>query len=125
MHSVCLHKPGVTAAATAEAPESGGGRSWRDDPAGPGGEDEAAGARRRARARQLGELKVPAAFDFSKSGNLRDWLRQSGQTFSLGEGGGGSHCRTGHRPHRGREEGRGADCGRPASAAVGVGKREG
>ncbi|RLN04315.1 hypothetical protein C2845_PM13G21300 [Panicum miliaceum] len=75
----------AAAAATGEAPESGGGGSRRDDPAGPGGEDEAAaGARRRARARQLGELKVPAAFDFSKSGSLRDWLRQSGQTFSPG-----------------------------------------
>ena len=78
-------EPRTAAAAAAEAPESGSGRgSRRDDPAGPGGEDEAAGARRRARARQLGELKVPAAFDFSKSGSLRDWLRQSGQTFSPG-----------------------------------------
>ena len=37
--------------------------------------------------RHLGELQVPpaaAAFDFSKSGSLRDWLRQGGQTFSPG-----------------------------------------
>lgn len=45
------------------------------------------GAKRRGRARHLGELQVPpaaAAFDFSKSGSLRDWLRQGGQTFSPG-----------------------------------------
>lgn len=44
----------------------------------------AAGNKRRARARQLGELKVPLppAFDFSKSGSLRDWLLQGGQIFS-------------------------------------------
>ncbi|RLM62103.1 hypothetical protein C2845_PM14G17980 [Panicum miliaceum] len=77
-------EPRTAAAATAEAPESGGGGSRRDDPAGAGGEAEAAGARRRARARQLGEMKVPAAFDFSKSGSLRDWLRQGAQTFSPG-----------------------------------------
>ncbi|XP_062192829.1 uncharacterized protein LOC133896269 [Phragmites australis] len=45
---------------------------------------EATGAKRRARARQLGELKVPPAFDFSKSGSLRDWLLQGGQIFSPG-----------------------------------------
>ncbi|CAO2173263.1 unnamed protein product [Urochloa humidicola] len=63
-----------------EATESSVGAS------GLGGEaEEVSGARRRARARQLGELKVPAAaFDFSKSGSLRDWLRQGGQTFSPG-----------------------------------------
>uniref|UniRef100_A0A0E0LWG0 Uncharacterized protein n=1 Tax=Oryza punctata TaxID=4537 RepID=A0A0E0LWG0_ORYPU len=44
----------------------------------------AAGNKRRARARQLGELKVPPAFDFSKSGSLRDWLLQGGQIFSPG-----------------------------------------
>lgn len=46
----------------------------------------AAGNKRRARARQLGELKVPLppAFDFSKSGSLRDWLLQGGQIFSPG-----------------------------------------
>nr|ACN36590.1 unknown [Zea mays] len=44
------------------------------------------GAKRSGRARHLGELQVPAAaaFDFSKSGSLRDWLRQGGQTFSPG-----------------------------------------
>ncbi|CAO2191940.1 unnamed protein product [Urochloa humidicola] len=63
------------------AAESSGGASGLGGEA----EEEAAGARRRARARQLGELKVPAAgFDFSKSGSLRDWLRQGGQTFSPG-----------------------------------------
>lgn len=77
-------EPRTAAAATAETPESSSGGSRRDDPEGPGEEAEAAGARRRARARQLGDLKVPAAFDFSKSGSLRDWLRQSGQTFSPG-----------------------------------------
>ncbi|KAG0514224.1 hypothetical protein BDA96_10G172100 [Sorghum bicolor] len=44
-------------------------------------------AKRRARARQLSELSVPAAaFDFSisKSGSLRDWLRQGGPIFSSG-----------------------------------------
>ncbi|RLN29987.1 hypothetical protein C2845_PM05G01050 [Panicum miliaceum] len=66
----------------AEAPESDSGGSLRDDPAGPDGEAKAASARRRARVRQLGELKVPAAFSFSKSGSLRDSLRQSRQTFS-------------------------------------------
>lgn len=45
---------------------------------------ENAGAKRRARARQLGELKVPTAFDFSKSGSLRDWLLRGGQIFSPG-----------------------------------------
>ncbi|KAJ1254919.1 hypothetical protein BS78_K308100 [Paspalum vaginatum] len=75
---------GATAAA-AESRSSAG----QDGPAGvaeQGGEAaEAAGSRRRARARQLGELKVPPAyFDFSKSGSLRDWLRQGGQTFSPG-----------------------------------------
>jgi len=47
----------------------------------------AVGAKRRARARQLGDLNVPAAaFDFSisKSRSLRDWLRQGGQIFSPG-----------------------------------------
>ncbi|OEL22812.1 hypothetical protein BAE44_0016168 [Dichanthelium oligosanthes] len=79
-------EPRTAAAATAEPAESSGGSSGRDDPAGQGQGEvvEAAGARRRARARQLGELKVPAAFDFSKSGSLRDWLRQGGQTFSPG-----------------------------------------
>ncbi|KAF0896042.1 hypothetical protein E2562_018162 [Oryza meyeriana var. granulata] len=47
-------------------------------------EAAAAGNKRRARARQLGELKVPPAFDFSKSGSLRDWLLQGGQIFSPG-----------------------------------------
>uniref|UniRef100_J3MU55 Uncharacterized protein n=1 Tax=Oryza brachyantha TaxID=4533 RepID=J3MU55_ORYBR len=42
------------------------------------------GNKRRARARQLGELKVPTAFDFSKSGSLRDWLLHGGQIFSPG-----------------------------------------
>ncbi|KAF8758073.1 hypothetical protein HU200_010735 [Digitaria exilis] len=70
-------------AATAEAAEiSGGGSSGGKGEGAP----EAAGERRRARARQLGELKVPAAaaFDFSKSGSLRDWLRHGGQIFSPG-----------------------------------------
>ncbi|XP_012702094.1 uncharacterized protein LOC101753989 [Setaria italica] len=79
-----LEEPRAAAAATADAAESSGGSSRQGDPAGQGEETEAAGARRRARARQLGELKVPAAFDFSKSGSLRDWLRQGGQTFSPG-----------------------------------------
>ncbi|CAO2202379.1 unnamed protein product [Urochloa humidicola] len=71
----------AAAAAAEEAAESSGGASGLGGEA----EEEAAGARRRARARQLGELKVPAAgFDFSKSGSLRDWLRQGGQTFSPG-----------------------------------------
>ncbi|XP_066330906.1 uncharacterized protein [Miscanthus floridulus] len=66
----------AAAASTAEAELSGGS-----------GSKAAAGAKRRARARQLGELSVPAAaFDFSisKSGSLRDWLRQGGQIFSPG-----------------------------------------
>ncbi|CAL5013265.1 unnamed protein product [Urochloa decumbens] len=68
-------------AAAAAAEDDGGGASGQGVKA----EEAAAGARRRARARQLGELKVPAAaFDFSKSGSLRDWLRQGGQTFSPG-----------------------------------------
>lgn len=46
--------------------------------------EEVAGAKRRARARQLGELKVPAAFDFSKSDSLREWLLRGGQIFSPG-----------------------------------------
>ncbi|WVZ92330.1 hypothetical protein U9M48_038405 [Paspalum notatum var. saurae] len=74
---------GGSTAAAAESGRSAG----QDEPAGvaeQGEAAEAAGARRRARARQLGELKVPAAFDFSKSGSLRDWLRQGGQTFSPG-----------------------------------------
>ncbi|CAL5001420.1 unnamed protein product [Urochloa decumbens] len=73
-------EPRAAALAVAEEAEESGA-------SGQGGEAEAeaAGARRRARARQLGELKVPAAaFDFSKSGSLRDWLRQGGQTFSPG-----------------------------------------
>jgi tricin synthase len=77
-------EPRAAAPATAEAAESSGGECERGDPAGQGEEAEAAGARRRARARQLGELNVPAAFDFSKSGSLRDWLRQGGQIFSPG-----------------------------------------
>ncbi|CAO2207147.1 unnamed protein product [Urochloa humidicola] len=74
----------AAAAEEEEAAESGGGGGGAF---GQGGEvaAEAAGTRRRARARQLGELKVPpAGFDFSKSGSLRDWLRQGGQTFSPG-----------------------------------------
>ncbi|WVZ92314.1 hypothetical protein U9M48_038390 [Paspalum notatum var. saurae] len=76
---------GGSTAAAAESRRSAG----QDEPAGVAEQEqgeaaEAAGARRRARARQLGELKVPAAFDFSKSGSLRDWLRQGGQTFSPG-----------------------------------------
>jgi hypothetical protein len=50
----------------------------------PAGQVENAGAKRRARARQLGELKVPTTFDFSKSGSLRDWLLRGGQIFSPG-----------------------------------------
>ena len=68
--------PAAATASTAEAELSGGS-----------GSKAAAGAKRRARARQLGELSVPAAaFDFSisKSGSLRDWLRQGGQIFSPG-----------------------------------------
>ncbi|KAL6859031.1 hypothetical protein ACP4OV_018033 [Aristida adscensionis] len=94
---------GSSARATPPAPEmaattSGHGAtaaessssSRQDRPAGRGEEEaaaaaeEAAGAKRRARARQLGELKVAPAFDFSKSGSLRDWLLQGGQTFSPG-----------------------------------------
>lgn len=73
-------EPRTAAAATAEPAESGGG-----GPSGQGAK-AAGGERRRARARQLGELKVPAtgAFDFSKSGSLRDWLRHGGQIFSPG-----------------------------------------
>ncbi|XP_047044361.1 uncharacterized protein LOC124648686 [Lolium rigidum] len=50
------------------------------------GQGEARGAKRRARARQLGELSAPApaGFDFSKSGSLRDWLLGGGQIFSPG-----------------------------------------
>ena len=68
--------PAAATASTAEAELSGGS-----------GSKAAVGAKRRARARQLGELNVPAAaFDFSisKSGSLRDWLRQGGQIFSPG-----------------------------------------
>ena len=68
--------PAAATASTAEAELSGGS-----------GSKAAVGAKRRARARQLGELSVPAAaFDFSisKSGSLRDWLRQGGQIFSPG-----------------------------------------
>ena len=68
--------PAAATASTAEAELSGGS-----------GSKAAVGARRRARAQQLGELNVPAAaFDFSisKSGSLRDWLRQGGQIFSPG-----------------------------------------
>ena len=68
--------PATATASTAEAELSGGS-----------GSKAAVGAKRRARARQLGELNVPAAaFDFSisKSGSLRDWLRQGGQIFSPG-----------------------------------------
>ncbi|XP_037465839.1 uncharacterized protein LOC119337761 [Triticum dicoccoides] len=42
------------------------------------------GAKRRARARQLGELSAAPGFDFSKSGSLRDWLLGGGQMFSPG-----------------------------------------
>ncbi|KAM3209797.1 hypothetical protein ACQJBY_064075 [Aegilops geniculata] len=42
------------------------------------------GAKRRARARQLGELSATPGFDFSKSGSLRDWLLGGGQIFSPG-----------------------------------------
>ncbi|XP_051203370.1 uncharacterized protein [Lolium perenne] len=50
------------------------------------GQVETRGAKRRARARQLGELSAPApaGFDFSKSGSLRDWLLGGGQIFSPG-----------------------------------------
>ncbi|CAD6210315.1 unnamed protein product [Miscanthus lutarioriparius] len=68
--------PAAATASTMEAELSGGSMS-----------KAAVGAKRRARARQLGELNVPtAAFDFSisKSGSLRDWLRQGGQIFSPG-----------------------------------------
>ncbi|CAL5005506.1 unnamed protein product [Urochloa decumbens] len=80
-------EPRAAAAAAAAAEEATGSGGGGGGASGQGGEAEqaAAGARRRARARQLGELKVPAAaFDFSKSGSLRDWLRQGGQTFSPG-----------------------------------------
>lgn len=42
------------------------------------------GAKRRARARQLGELSAAPGFDFSKSGSLRGWLLGGGQMFSPG-----------------------------------------
>lgn len=50
------------------------------------GQEEAHGAKRRARARQLGQLSAPAptGFDFGKSGSLRDWLLGGGQIFSPG-----------------------------------------
>ncbi|XP_066372487.1 uncharacterized protein [Miscanthus floridulus] len=66
--------PAAATASTAEAELSGGS-----------GSKATVGAKRRARARQLGELNVPtAAFDLSisKSGSLPDWLRQGGQIFS-------------------------------------------
>ncbi|XP_062195750.1 uncharacterized protein LOC133898936 [Phragmites australis] len=69
---------GATAATTESSSSSG-----LEELAGQG-EAEAAGAKRRARARQLGELKVPPAFDFSKSGSLRDWLHRGGHIFSPG-----------------------------------------
>ncbi|KAL6661710.1 hypothetical protein ACP70R_001094 [Stipagrostis hirtigluma subsp. patula] len=72
---------GVTATAMAAESSSSAGQ---DAPAEGGEEADAAGAKRRARARQLGELKVPPAFDFSRSGSLRDWLLRGGQTFSPG-----------------------------------------
>uniref|UniRef100_A0ACD6AJN5 Uncharacterized protein n=1 Tax=Avena sativa TaxID=4498 RepID=A0ACD6AJN5_AVESA len=52
----------------------------------PGQGELARGAKRRARARQLGELRAPApaVFDFRKSGSLRDWLLGGGPIFSPG-----------------------------------------
>uniref|UniRef100_A0ACD5Y902 Uncharacterized protein n=1 Tax=Avena sativa TaxID=4498 RepID=A0ACD5Y902_AVESA len=52
----------------------------------PGQGELARGAKRRARARQLGDLRTPApaVFDFRKSGSLRDWLLGGGPIFSPG-----------------------------------------
>ena len=72
--------PAVATVSTTEAKLSLSSRSG-------GSKAAAIGAKRRARARQLGELRVPAAaFDFSicKSSSLRDWLRQGGPIFSSG-----------------------------------------
>ncbi|KAK3122069.1 hypothetical protein QOZ80_8BG0664700 [Eleusine coracana subsp. coracana] len=66
--------------ATGEAAENSS--AGHEEQAGKG--EDAAGAKRRARARQLGELNVPTTFGFSKSGSLRDWLRRGGQIFSPG-----------------------------------------
>ncbi|KAL6644598.1 hypothetical protein ACP70R_016206 [Stipagrostis hirtigluma subsp. patula] len=76
-----MSSPGAAATAMAAESSSSPGQAGS---AGGGEEAEAAGAKRRARARKLGELNVPPAFDFSKSGSLRDWLLRGGQTFSPG-----------------------------------------
>ncbi|KAK3123784.1 hypothetical protein QOZ80_8AG0635970 [Eleusine coracana subsp. coracana] len=68
--------------ATGEAAESSSAGQDQEKQAGKG--EDAAGAKRRARARQLGELNVPTTFDFSKSGSLRGWLLRGGQIFSPG-----------------------------------------
>jgi hypothetical protein len=41
------------------------------------------GVKRKARARELAQLQLPA-FEFAKSGSLRDWLLKGGQIFSPG-----------------------------------------
>ncbi|KAF3329784.1 hypothetical protein FCM35_KLT05115 [Carex littledalei] len=41
------------------------------------------GAKRKTRARELAALELPA-FEFGKSGSLRDWLLKGGQVFSPG-----------------------------------------
>ncbi|TVU05320.1 hypothetical protein EJB05_48478, partial [Eragrostis curvula] len=69
----------TSSGATAERSSSSG----QEEELAAKGED-GAGSKRRARARQLGELKVPTTFDFSKSGSLRDWLLRGGQIFSPG-----------------------------------------
>lgn len=45
---------------------------------------EAKGLKRKIMAKELARMKVPAAFEFSRTGSLRDWLSQGGQVFSPG-----------------------------------------
>ncbi|KAJ4799507.1 Caffeoyl-CoA O-methyltransferase 2 [Rhynchospora pubera] len=45
--------------------------------------NNSSGAKRKARARALAELELPA-FEFAKSGSLKEWLLKGGQIFSPG-----------------------------------------
>ncbi|KQJ98829.1 uncharacterized protein LOC100825727 [Brachypodium distachyon] len=88
-------KPERDASAAPPGPPESGSLEQEDPPtaaaaaASGHGDGAIAGAKRRARARQLRELSAqPEAaaggFDFGKSGSLRDWLRGGGQIFSPG-----------------------------------------
>lgn len=49
-----------------------------------GAVEHGSGAKRKAMAKELAALKVPPAFEFTKTGSLREWLQRGGQVVSPG-----------------------------------------